>query len=409
MASAERYSNSAYLCRVCAENHPEMLSIFSELLGGPIIASVIAESTSVQVLEDDGLPEWICADCAGDVQFVYSFVEKTRQSDRYLREMVKLEIKQEEQQLYALEISVLDHSEEEDEKDSKEYLVDMVDEKVDIIEEELAEVDAVVSNFELKYEDESDDLLVDKSDSEEEYQPKRVRKSKADKNDILTPEKEETEWIDDLDEIEKETYTIVDVDDHFICCTCYQFFDSEDELKSHGKSVHEPNRKQKIGKNHVCTFCCKRYASMFTLKAHYRKVKSITKVFDCRLCQARFASTMKRRLHAHKHPPLVPESSIIVAPIPIEVLNECGNICCAQGCTQVFDTEEELLCHANNAHKANRVQAQLTTQHRPIECQICFRRFTDEKGLKQHQQRVYMPKKTCLFDLWAEVCHTRRM
>ncbi|XP_065088222.1 zinc finger protein OZF-like [Ochlerotatus camptorhynchus] len=378
MTSIRRHSSSVLLCRVCAENRPEMLPIFSELDGGPIIASVIAECSAVQILEDDGLSESICSDCVGEVKFIIRFIDKTRRSDRLLRKMFKTEMKEEEEQLYALEISVLDHPEH----------VDIKNEPIDEEQEEMIESDL---NVEFDDGNDSDYLAENKSDSDEDYQPKRPKMTSDDNASV--PKKTEAKWIDDLDEIEKNTFTIVDVDDKLICCTCYKLFDSEDELTSHGKSIHEANRNFKASKKHVCRYCFRRYASLVALKAHYKQVKSITKVFDCRICQARFTASPKRRHHAHKHPPLVPKSSIIVAPIPVEILDECGKICCAQGCTQVFDSEEELLAHSVNAHKANRVQSSLSTKHRPVECQICYRRFIDENGLKAHQQRIYMPKR----------------
>lgn len=310
---------------------------------------------------------------------ITSFIDKTRRSDRLFRKMFKTELKEDEEKLFALEISVLGHPEQIDIKDEP-------------MKEEEEQEEMVDSDLNVDFDDgnDSDYLAEDISDSDEEYQPKRAKMASV----FITPKKTETKEIDELDEIEKNTFTTVDVGDKLMCCTCYKLFDSEDELTSHGKSTHhEASRRFKASKKHACRYCFRRYASVVALKAHNKQVQSITQVFDCRLCQARFTASVKRRLHAHKHPPLIPKSSIIVAPIPAEILEESGKICCAQGCTQVFDSEEELLAHSIDAHKANRVQSALSTKHRPVECQICYRRFKDENGLKAHQQRIYMPKR----------------
>ncbi|XP_019932622.3 zinc finger protein 431 [Aedes albopictus] len=405
MTTAAEQSGLDMVCRVCLDNRTEMFSIFSAIgKGGPVIASVITESTAVLVEEDDGLPEWICTDCAEEVKFVASFQDKTRQSDRMLREVYKAEVKEEEEQLYALEISLLDQPKE---------LVS----KIEVADDEVFEEDDRESDVRLDV-DYGDDSDVKNSDSDEDYTPEELitRKREAelsfvDANDVPSSDsdqeakpkrkrqrstkitKDNESVPDELDEVEEDIFMIVDVGSKFLCCTCLKLFDGESELIAHGKAVHKAKRSCNPSKPHVCNLCFRRYSSKVALQAHCKKAASITRVFDCRLCRARIASPQKRQQHAHKHPPVTSQSSAIVATLPHDAL-DAGKICCAQGCNQVFDTEEELLAHSEVEHEANRVQAMLNADtRRPVECRICYRRFIDEKGLKQHQQRLYMPKR----------------
>lgn len=406
----EEQSSSETVCRVCLDNRPEMFSIFSAIEGGTIIASVITESTAVQVEEDDGLPELICSECTEEVKFVASFMNKARQSDHTLRDVFKAEVKQEEdEQLYKLEISVLDQP--------KTIITKVeIEDDYDVYEVEDQEETAGSESPPRYYEGHESDFGVEhESDSDEDYDPEETRDRKSlktelsfvDANDLPSSDSDEetkpkrkkrytkaakSEGIE-MDEIEEKIFEVVEVGSQRLCCTCFKMFDDEEELIEHGKEVHKGRRTSNPDKKHVCKLCFRRYSSKVALHAHSKKAASITRVFDCQLCHARFASPQKRQQHAHKHPPVDSKSAIYIAPLPADAL-DMGKICCAQGCNQVFDTDEDLLAHSELEHVANKVQAELNPDNRrPVQCKVCYRRFMDEKGLKQHQQRIYMPKR----------------
>lgn len=406
MSTFAEQSSSEPLCRVCLANRSEMFSVFSELDDRSVIASIITLSTAVQIQEDDGLPENICSDCVEEVKFVAGFIEKARQSDRVLRNTFKTEIKVEEgEQLYALEIDLLDPPKKSVSKveviDDEEFAANYHDEKDESNDGNDSDYEGEQDSgsdedyklekqtkrrktSELNFVDAND---VPSSDSDSETKPKRKKRSSTKDASLSMP------ISDELDEVEKETFTVIEIADKFLCCTCFKLFNTEEELTAHGKVVHEAKRSPNLSKKHVCKRCFRRYASKVALKAHLRQVSSITKVYDCRHCQARYASPLKRHQHAHNHPPFVQKSTVIVALNPMEAV-DCGKICCAQGCNEVFDTEEQLLAHSEVAHIPNKVQASLNPDpKRPVQCVICYRRFIDEKGLKSHQQRPYMPKR----------------
>ncbi|XP_062553096.1 zinc finger protein 774-like [Armigeres subalbatus] len=429
MAVVIEHSDALSACRICLEDRTEMYSVFSELENGSIIASIITESTDVQIQEDDGLSECICSDCVEEVKFVASFVEKTRQADRVLRELCKPEVKQEDEepQLYSLEISLLDHPKEVETKveiedneitDHEEVADTSLMQDFKIKEDHDLAVDADETESHQDFDDgndnDSDYVGENASDSDEDYMPgkgasKQTELSFVDANCTFSDSDGEPKQkrkkrspnkvkLDksipvELDDVEKETFTIIDVGDHFVCCTCFKLFNSEAELITHGKTVHQPKRNLNPAKRHVCKLCFRRYSSKMALQDHCKKAASITQVFDCKLCDAKFVSPPMRYQHAHKHPPVVPKSAIIVAPIPLHALQN-GTLCCAQGCNQVFDSEEELLAHSTKEHLANKIEADLNqNEKRTVQCLVCYRKFMDERGLKQHQQRLYLPKR----------------
>lgn len=401
-----------------------MFSVFSELENGSIIANIITESTAVQIQEDDGLSECICSDCVEEVKFVACFVEKTRQTDRMLKEIttIKKDESDETHALYSLEISVLDETKVELMSED-EFLENEIEDREEIVEEmiEVSEIDEnqkmckEETESQQDFDDGNDYAEEDGSESDEDYVPSRGASRQANINTVdtdYTPSNSDAEDVKrnrkksspkkvhseisipvELDEVEKETFTVIDIGDHSVCCTCYELFDSEADLITHGRTVHHPKRNSNPAKKHFCKLCFRRYSSKMAVQVHYKKAAAITEVYDCKICDAKFVSPSLRYQHAHKHPPIVPKSSIIVAPIPLSAL-EKGAICCAQGCNQVFDSEEDLLAHSTKEHLVNKIEADLNpNERRTVQCKVCYRRFMDEKGLKVHQQRIYLPKR----------------
>lgn len=87
------------ICRVCMESGeesgsggavPDLIPIFSKLEDA-FIANILVECTSVQILEDDGLPTTICQGCVDSLKSFIRFIRKARESDRKLRKMFKSE------------------------------------------------------------------------------------------------------------------------------------------------------------------------------------------------------------------------------------------------------------------------------------------------------------------------------
>lgn len=422
------------ICRVCMQSGEEstgggLIPIFSKLEDA-FIANVIVECTSIQILEDDGLPTSICQTCVDDLKNFIEFIRKARDSDRKLRKMFKSERggratevseagEEDNNWNPALELSVYTENlmEVKEELDSDEV---EDGEKVDDLQKEEKEdsepdgdedfiADENDSDWQAQESEEEDETPVrkrgrrkriqdtDESDYDSEVEVKKTKRGRKPRRKVSKKVDEEDEDYGSdnvLDEKELATFKVIDIEKgQLLCCSCLQIFDNSEDLRIH-REKHVKRRRVNMSKTNICQICYRRYSTPYALKLHYRRMKEATKVYDCTKCPSRFIDQKRRRNHAHNHPrekEIIP-SKVIVAPITVVVQEEYGRICCAQACYQSFETEELLLAHAHSAHKVNKVEQSLDeNKDKPIECLVCFKRFYDEISLQRHQQRNYKP------------------
>ncbi|XP_039430713.1 zinc finger protein ZFP2-like [Culex pipiens pallens] len=382
MATSQVQQNVSPMCRVCMEIRMEMVPLFSKLEDA-FIANIIQECTAIQILEDDGLPDNVCADCVDELRGFIRFIEKARQSDRQLRKMFRAEIKLDdtygdEAMLSFGEITV---KIEEDEYEGDEGGIKE--------EQDAFEFEGAVDDF----DDANDSDYVEESRERKVVTKLQISPiGRGRSRSLREDDDEESDNFEELDEMERKTFKVVEVGSQHVCCTCFKLFDNKEDLQEHGKTEHEASKRINHSKKHVCQYCCRRYASIISLKAHMKKTNEIQQVYDCLKCDARFIAGYRRRNHAHNHPgskPTPAERSTQAVPVEPSV-----RICCAQSCNQEFDTMEKLMAHSATAHRANKIQSSLAQyENRPVECPICYKRFTDENNLQIHQKRVYMPKR----------------
>ncbi|XP_062542480.1 uncharacterized protein LOC134210451 [Armigeres subalbatus] len=432
-----KYSHNMNICRVCMENEEtsgghDLIPIFSKLEDA-FIANIIVECTSIQILEDDGLPTTICQVCVDVLKSFIGFIRKARESDRKLRKMFKSESsgrprvdeveadgrEQEEDKNWnpPLELSVFTEMMEVKEE------LDSEDEKV--IEDESHRNDVDEATYDAEYLDDANDSdwknpnsdtedkkpvrrrgrrkkykNSDDSDSEglttlaEIQKPRRGRKPGRKASTRVDDDYEDYTSDNVLDETELATYNVITIEQsQLVCCSCLLIFDSSEALDLHSEK-HAKKRRVNMTKTNICQVCHRRYSTPYALKQHYRRRKEASKIYECIKCPARFIDQKRRWQHAHNHPrekEIVP-SKVIVASIPAVIQEEYGKICCAQACYQSFETEELLLAHAHTAHKVNKVEQSLDeNKDKPIECLVCYKRFYDELSLQRHQQRNYKP------------------
>ncbi|KAL1398949.1 hypothetical protein pipiens_002295 [Culex pipiens pipiens] len=75
-----------------------------------------------------------------------------------------------------------------------------------------------------------------------------------------------------------------------------------------------------------------------------------------------------------------------------ELFDRHGRLCCALGCLEMFETESQLMSHAQAVHRISRVETSLV-EEKPVECNICFKRFKDDECLQRHLRFKYQPSK----------------
>ncbi|XP_053695352.1 gastrula zinc finger protein XlCGF26.1-like [Sabethes cyaneus] len=338
------------ICRICMqEDDGKLVSIFSKL-DSDLIADIITSCCSVQLTQNDGLPDLICYTCVQDVKLIAAFIAKVQESDCKLRQLStsNSEIKS------AFEMVVVKaESTDENQSSDDEFASDIVECKLDSTHDDDQQAHESLNIYKTR-------------------KLKVVRKAKAELSDAS---EDESKILPE--EKELQMFTVVNLPPNsFICCSCYQSFDSEKTLESH-VNIH----KKFAVKNRDCIYCtvCKRkFKKSTALKRHLKNVSEITQLYECIKCNMRFMNRTGTRLHSQKH---TEEKTL-----PKETL------CCVQNCSKSFDSEELLIQHGHDAHRLNKRAYELgDTASKPVECPVCFKRFPSEKLLRRHRKRNSRP------------------
>ncbi|XP_055644785.1 zinc finger protein OZF-like [Toxorhynchites rutilus septentrionalis] len=359
-------SSCSSICRICMENSNNLVSVFAKL-ENVFIAQIITECTSVQITENDGLPESICKPCMTELKRFQEFIGKAHKTDRALRRLFKSEIK-------------LGGSEQNpDQKLESEYQFAMV------LASKSTVAEAQESDSDLNDDDDANesDWLGQDSDGGTNFS--RVEKQPKDTA-------VETE---SMDESELETFKTVELDlKMLLCCSCFAQFENEEQLNVHSKEAHGNRIHIKAIKKYTCNLCLRGYSSAISLRAHNRKMETVNKVYECKICGLRVLEQQKKRQHAQSHVKKGQPKHDKHQQSVEELIQQHGRLCCALGCLEAFETDEQLLVHAHSVHKANKVEATLAyNEGKPVECPICFKRFKDDECLKRHLLFKYKPSK----------------
>nr|XP_029719837.1 uncharacterized protein LOC115262047 [Aedes albopictus] len=221
---------SGHICRICLESAICVMSVFTwwegtEAEGTSFVAQIITECTSVQVIENDGLPENICKRCAEQLKQVEEFIKQARQSDRILRDRMRLE-------------SSIDDTKEEN----------------DGTVEDVTEIDAHSISDESHLDsrevqdsstDDRDDDDANESDNWEEsksYTSRKRTRKRASKPNVS------------LEVLEH--FEVIDIDsDNRLCCVCWKQYSSREELKVHSDESHRNDQSKSRVKKFSCQFC----------------------------------------------------------------------------------------------------------------------------------------------------------
>ncbi|XP_058465278.1 zinc finger protein ZFP2-like isoform X2 [Malaya genurostris] len=361
--------------------------------------AVPSRSLYLQIVEDDGLPTFVCSVCLTYIKQILAFAKRVRESDQKLR------------QLFKLEVTLTDFEKRESHDGSDRCDVGWIDVMGTQIKTEepsqsehnhsdTRDVESVFETDDFHNENDSDDWMDhDEKDSDDEILSMKVDKYKRNKRGLKRTAKTEfvkihsdeedddddENLIDDvLDEKEKEMFELVVIDPaRHICCLCSYDFETRDELEAHGKEIHEKKkRKSKLNKPYFCNVCYKRYCSEEALQDHHIAAAGLAslKIYQCKHCIVRFHAPKRRRNHAHNHPKstLVDEQH--------EAKNKRPAICCSKNCYLECATMDDLYDHGVSVHGSKK--RTVIDPMLPHECPVCFKCFETQKSLARHRNRT---------------------
>nr|XP_029719841.1 zinc finger protein 25-like isoform X1 [Aedes albopictus] len=362
------------VCRICMRSEDEdLFSIFSKY-NEINIATTIAAISSIQLSEDDALPSKICRSCFEEVKLVIALIEKIKSSDEKLRNNCILV------------------------KDKKSSFEQVIIVKAELVDEEThnddndGEVDSM--SYEVKFESDSDNdkLSVLKEKLKNTRKPDDRTSRGPEKDKIFRKRKRklklesdvesDVDENDSLDEKELEMFAIVKLPKiNFVCCRCYQYFETTKEYEMH---IEEHTKfAAKRTDTLFCEICKRKFNKTKAFEKHRDKFKVLTKLYECHQCKSRFISAVSRRKHAHNHPKTIED----------KMKEEYGEIlCCVQGCSKAFSSEELLIKHSQESHKLHRrMYKEEELAQKTAECPVCFNRYATEILLRRHRKRNSKP------------------
>ncbi|XP_055530525.1 zinc finger protein 37-like isoform X2 [Wyeomyia smithii] len=307
------------VCRTCLDDsNSDLVPVFSKL-EGEFIANIIVNCSSISIVEDDGLPAFVCSECLTSIKQILVFAKKARESDLKLRNVVKAEANPEQKELGG-------------ESNWFDVLVTQVKTEFGNEDEDckITDRDSDQSEGEDSGNDDSSDGKHSANDTGSERHTNSGKNSTTERKDVNDDDDEEED--DTLDAEERKILELVKIDvDRFICCLCSYDFESRDELEAHGKQ------------NHVIK----------------RRISRAHKPFFCVVCYKRFWSVKRRRHHAHYHPKIALEEILEVGKKERVTNNDGKKVRARKGRSgKNFDSDdnsdEEELSLANVARKASR-------------------------------------------------------
>lgn len=327
-------------CRVCTESKKVTVSI-SKVLDLGTVASCLQTLTSVNILIDDGFPQFICIICYEDLQNCLTFRKKTIQSDQLFRGI-------EEEEHIKVE-------------DKNEDLVSSED--MAYYEEEL-----VFTNENQEYTSSDEGNFK----HEIKVETNLLENSNSDIDDVLTKNPKVSK--------KKKKKSLVRYDKKMTkCCMCSMSFAREQLLVEHAKQVHpdgkvDKNKYYSLKHRFSCPFCNQKFWQKRFLLAHFEDPNYVE--------PNRHAKTASKRIKTEEIEPIVStDEENVENLVKVETnLLENSNSDSDDGLSDNFDSE---------VLKKKRKKSLVRYDKKMTKCCMCSLSFTREQQLIEHVKKVH--------------------
>ncbi|XP_055542374.1 gastrula zinc finger protein XlCGF26.1-like [Wyeomyia smithii] len=334
------------LCRTCItrlEDQKSSISLFSSTRFGDTVAKLLVQYCLLEISEQDTLPKNLCMVCMENLLTVVSFRKTCEQSEQTLRQT--LEVEKHSTNLTCLE---------------------------SLIESKSFEYFETKNELELQRQEETIETV--------EFETETIQSMQR---------------TEDCEYADQTLYNVVEMMS-LRCCVCAATFHNQEEYREHVAMTHDLflENKSDFISPFVCSMCKHTFSTSDELKTHQGKI--FMELFQCHNCDEIFDTVENVTRHfekTHSTKKNVSDCPEIISCISMKTTmhqqtkNKKSNLryCCVTHCHDCFNSEAELIIHAQQNHALKLKYNQEKNPSKPHLCSVCFRTFDSLKNLKVHQ------------------------
>ncbi|XP_065092726.1 zinc finger and SCAN domain-containing protein 12-like [Ochlerotatus camptorhynchus] len=364
-------------CRVC-ESEELLINIFMNEVHR--IVEKLCFCASVQVSENDGLPQHICTKCFADLEIAYAFRKRCEENDAKLRIPLNVPVKVEIFEFLASDIETVEELEEVNYP---------CDNEINTSENAISKPDVELGHFEEQDSVSCDTSDLGDADSLDELQPSIQKISKtytcdtcgtvfsirSDYHDHIRAHgtkrfqcKTCLKWFSRKPVLIRHELRHLGKQKRVPCDRCSLDFNCRAALVRHIAGVHDKRR------DFVCTICGHGFSQKTGLQAH-QSVHSGSQ-FRCSICHATFKSLRYYLRHEQSHlPPEKRDPKLMFTTTSYNSYKQQKRIYVCSYCGKTSNTLNGHIIH-ERFHR----------DERPYPCKTCGKAFRRNVLLKKHMR-----------------------
>uniref|UniRef100_A0AAG5CXN7 Uncharacterized protein n=1 Tax=Anopheles atroparvus TaxID=41427 RepID=A0AAG5CXN7_ANOAO len=393
------------LCRACleqnGENEGKSVELFGAFFRGEAIGTLLHELFSIEISQDDNLPQSICRRCFLELQTVFVFKDKLLKTDATLRTACINEALSNDED-HLLEETVVSFSATA----TSSELIDHEYTTIEVISSRCGVCDNVIYDsvehtfFQHKADHDEDVDVSGNLSTKRICHPcyERLQREEGKDNDgklLCTEEKIVNPPSADVElrqrESNQDQQSKEPKSQRFCCVThCNEMFGQESDLLKHAQDTHSlkvrlNREKQEPGKPYKCNVCQRAFKSQKNLRMHqFVRTNQHSKQYACQECPFRAVSNALLIIHERSHTGERPFGCNLCPKRFYSELNLKNHQICHQTerefvcsyCSKQFARKRNMEEHVRSCH----------SNEKPYHCDMCSAQFKVQQHLRLHRR-----------------------